>query len=107
MHVYKSIKKTFFVFLLLLAAFLAYSSYTSGENVVVYTDDSVITARVKTALLHTTGLKSTEITVETYKGVVKLSGFIDSKSEIKKAVSVAGHVKGVKSVENDLSVKCS
>ncbi|MGA9855549.1 MAG: BON domain-containing protein [Gammaproteobacteria bacterium] len=89
------------------APLMMYSSAAIGENVATYTDDTVITTEVKTALLHTTGLKSTEITVETYKGIVKLSGFIDSKSEIEKAVDVARHVKGVKSVENDLSVKCS
>lgn len=92
---------------ILSAPLMMYSSVAISENVATYSDDTVITTEVKTALLHTAGLKSTQITVETYKGVVKLSGFIDSKSEIEKAVDVAKHVKGVKSVENALSVKCS
>ncbi len=97
----------FILSILLFAPLITYSSGARCENAAAYTDDAVITTDVKTALLHTTGLKSTEITVETYKGIVKLSGFINSKSDIDKAVNVARHVKGVKSVENDLSVKCS
>jgi osmotically-inducible protein OsmY len=105
-----SIKKRLIAFILstlVLAPLITYSSGAISENAAAYTDDAVITTEVKAALLHTAGLKSTEITVETYKGIVKLSGFIDSKSEIEKAVDVTRHVKGVKSVENDLSVKCS
>jgi osmotically-inducible protein OsmY len=97
----------FVLSILLFAPLLTFSSSAASENAATYTDDAVITTQVKAALLHKAGLKSTEITVETYKGVVKLSGFIDSKSEIDKAVNTAKHVKGVKSVENDLSVKCS
>jgi osmotically-inducible protein OsmY len=97
----------FVLSILLFAPLLTYSSSAISENAATYTDDTVITTQVKAALLHTAGLRSTEITVETYKGIVKLSGFIDSKSEIEKAVEITRHVKGVKSVENDLSVKCS
>jgi osmotically-inducible protein OsmY len=98
---------TAFMFASMLGApLLMYSTGAHSENAIAYTDDAVITTQVKAALLNTAGLKSTEITVETYKGVVKLSGFIDSRSEIEKAVATARHVKGVKSVEDDLSVKC-
>lgn len=98
---------TFIGSLFLFSQLITYSSVAISENAAAYTDDTVITTEVKTALLHTAGLRSAEITVETYKGIVKLSGFIDSKSQIEKAVDVAKHVKGVKSVDNDLSVKCS
>jgi osmotically-inducible protein OsmY len=91
----------------LCAALLSHSSLSRAENVTAYTNDTVITAKVKAALLHTAGLNSTEITVETYKGIVKLSGFIESKSEIKTAIATAKRVQGVRSVENDLSVKCN
>ena len=50
-------------------------------------------------------LKSAEISVETFKGVVQLSGFVSSQSAIDKAIEVARGVKGVKSVKNDIRVK--
>jgi len=68
-------------------------------------DDTVITAKVKTAILGESTLKSTEINVETFKGIVQLSGFVNSQSDVNKAVVVAQNVKGVKSVKNDMRVK--
>ena len=70
-----------------------------------YVDDSVITAKVKAAVLEEPTLKSAEINVETFKGVVQLSGFVISKASIDKAVQVASKVEGVKSVKNDMIVK--
>ena len=68
-------------------------------------DDSVITAKVKAAVLQDPSLKSAEINVETYKGVVQLTGFVNSRTSINKAVEVARGVKGVTSVKNDMIVK--
>ena len=73
----------------------------SGE----YVDDSVITTKVKAAIFNEPTLKSAEINVETFKGVVQLSGFVNSQSDINKAVEVARDVKGVTSVKNDMRLK--
>jgi len=74
---------------------------TPGE----YVDDAVITAKVKAAVLKDASLKSAEINVETYKGIVQLTGFVGSRADIKKATKVAKGVKGVKSVKNDMVLK--
>lgn len=82
------------------------STSTSGnESAGEYLDDTVITARVKTAVFNETTLKSSEINVETYKGVVQLSGFVNSQTDINKAVEIARKVKGVSSVQNDMKLK--
>lgn len=70
-----------------------------------YVDDTVITSKVKAAVLGESSLKSAEINVETYKGVVQLTGFVRSRADIDKAVAVAKAVKGVTSVKNDMIVK--
>jgi len=78
---------------------------TKHESAGAYVDDSVITAKVKAAVLQDPSLKSAEINVETYKGVVQLTGFVNSRTSINKAVEVARGVKGVTSVKNDMIVK--
>jgi hyperosmotically inducible protein len=70
-----------------------------------YIDDSTITAKVKTDLLQDNKVSATNVHVKTYKGVVDLSGFVNSDSEISEAGMVAGQVSGVKSVHNNLIVK--
>lgn len=75
------------------------------ESAGAYVDDSVITTKVKAAVLQEPSLKSAEINVETYKGVVQLTGFVSSRTSINKAVEVARSVKGVTSVKNDMIVK--
>jgi osmotically-inducible protein OsmY len=65
----------------------------------------VITTKVKTAIFQEPNLKSAEINVETYKGVVQLSGFVSSAMAASRAGEVASGVKGVKSVKNDLRLK--
>src|SRR5512139_4097249 len=70
-----------------------------------YVDDTVITTKVKAAILDEPTLKSAEVNVETFKGVVQLSGFVSSHDAEVKAVAVAGKVGGVKSVKNDMRVK--
>ena len=74
---------------------------TMGSNV----DDTVITARVKAALLEDTEVKSSDISVETRKGDVMLSGFVAKKSQISLAEKLAAKQEGVKTVRNELSVK--
>ena len=68
-------------------------------------DDTAITTKVKAAILGEPGLKVSEINVETFKGVVQLSGFVSSRDDIGSAVRVAKAVSGVKSVKNDMQLK--
>ena len=75
------------------------------ESTGEYVDDSVITTKVKSAILDDATLKSFQINVKTFKGVVQLSGFVDSAEYVTKAGEVAGHVLGVKEVRNDLVAK--
>ncbi len=70
-----------------------------------YIDDTVITTKVKVAIMEDPALKSSEINVETFKGVVQLSGFVISQDAINKAVETARSVKGVVSVKNDMQLK--
>ncbi|MDR5900268.1 BON domain-containing protein [Halomonas vilamensis] len=65
----------------------------------------MITAKVKAVIFNETTLKSAEINVETYKGVVQLSGFVNSQAEIDTAVRLAREIKGVKSVRNGMERK--
>ncbi len=75
------------------------------ESVGQYVDDATITTGVKAAILNEPTLKVSEINVETYKGVVQLSGFVAAQDSIAKAASVARTVKGVQSVKNDIRMK--
>jgi len=68
-------------------------------------DDSVITTKVKSALLADPAVKSFDIKVDTRKGVVQMTGFIDNQAGIDAAVALAGKVEGVKSVDNGMTVK--
>ena len=70
-----------------------------------YATDSAITARVKAALLRAEGLRSLEISVQTYKGKVQLAGFADNKFQIAQAARIAAQEPDVKAVLNDLTVK--
>ena len=85
--------------------FLGCASTSTSESTGEYFDDTVITSKVKVAILNEPTLKSTEINVETFKGVVQLSGFVNSHADIAKAMEVARSVKGVKSVKNDMQLK--
>jgi BON domain len=94
-----------FVILMLIATLVACASTSKQEGTGEYVDDSVITTKVKSSLGADDFLKSFEISVETYKGIVQLSGFVDSPKAVDKAGEVASSVKGVKSVKNNLNVK--
>ncbi len=94
-----------FMLLMLIAALVACASTSKQEGAGEYVDDSVITTKVKSLLAADDFLKSFEISVETYKGTVQLSGFVDSQKAVDKAGEIASGVKGVKSVKNNLNVK--
>ena len=81
------------------------ASTPKQEGTGEYVDDTVITGKVKSAILNEPTLKVAEINVETFKGIVQLSGFVSSQAAATKAVSVARDVGGVKSVKNDMQIK--
>jgi hypothetical protein len=95
------------------AAFLAITlvsvvgcaSTSQQEGTGQYIDDTVITAKVKAAIFDDSLTKASEINVETYKGVVQLSGFVSSQAAASRAVDLARGVNGVKSVKNDMRLK--
>ena len=94
-----------FVLLVLIATLVACASTPTRESTGEYVDDSVITTKVKSLLAEDDFLKSFQISVETYKGIVQLSGFVNSRQAVDKAGQIARSVKGVKSVKNNLIVK--
>ncbi len=96
---------SFLVCITLVAAFLGCASTPTRESSGEYLDDSAITARVKAAIFDDSSLKVLQINVETFKGEVQLSGFVDSAQNVRKAGEIARGVKGVVSVKNDLIVK--
>ena len=95
----------FLVCIVLVTAFLGCASTPTREGTGEFVDDSAITAKVKAAILNEPSLKVFQINVETFKGEVQLSGFVDSARSVSKAGEVARGVKGVKSVKNSLIVK--
>jgi hypothetical protein len=99
----KFLSAIFMAFALLTAAGCASTPKQEGTG--EYIDDSVITTKVKAAILNEPTLKSAEINVETFKGTVQLSGFVTSRADMNKAVEVARSVNGVTSVKSDMRLK--
>lgn len=95
----------YFIFLMLMVAFAACASTSTQESTGEYVDDSVITTKVKALLAADDFLKSFQISVETFKGTVQLSGFVGSQNDVNKAGQIARSVSGVKSVKNSLVAK--
>ena len=89
----------------LLALLVGCATTSQHESTGEYIDDTVLTTKVKAAVFNEPSLKSAEINVETFKGVVQLSGFVSSQADINKAVELARGVAGVKSVKNDMRLK--
>lgn len=102
----KQLKYISTIFLILmLATVLGCASTSRQESTGEYFDDSVITTKVKAAIFNEPSLKSAEINVETFKGIVQLSGFVSSAADVQKAAELARSVKGVTSVKNDMRIK--
>jgi len=87
------------------AAFVACASTPQQSSTGEVVDDSVITTKIKTQLAADELLKAFQVSVETRKGIVELSGFVDSQNAKDKAGQIARGVEGVKSVKNALIVK--
>jgi Predicted periplasmic or secreted lipoprotein len=77
----------------------------AGANAGRVIDDSVITAKVKTALISESDTKAYQINVETFQGVVQLNGFVDDANARRRAEQVAQEVEGVKRVQNNLQLR--
>ena len=92
---------TVFAVLLMVGCASTSQKSSTGE----YIDDSAITTKVKAALFNEPTLKASQINVETFKGEVQLSGFVESQTAIDKAVAVTKNVKGVTSVKNDMRLR--
>lgn len=90
---------------ILVLALVACAPTAKREGAGEYVDDSLITTKVKAALVGDPNVKATEVNVETFKGVVQLSGFVSSRDSIQKAIDIARGVSGVRSVKNDMVVK--
>jgi osmotically-inducible protein OsmY len=78
---------------------------TKRESTGEYLDDTVLTTKIKSTFIGDSRLKALDINVKTYKGIVQLSGFVDTQKEADRAVQLARTVKGVKAVNNSLIVK--
>lgn len=90
---------------IMLTVFAGCASTETQEGTGEYIDDTVITAKVKAGIFNESSLKSREINIETFKGIVQLSGFVSSQTEVDRAGAVAAKVAGVKSVKNDIGIK--
>lgn len=96
--------KTLFASLCLLMLF-ACAPTATREGTGEYVDDTVITTKVKAALAADPAVKATEVNVETFRGVVQLSGFISGAEARQRAIEVARTTKGVRGVKNDMVIK--
>lgn len=70
-----------------------------------YIDATVLTSRVKSALLNDPAVSGLSVNVETYKGIVQLSGFVKTVAERNRAIAVAQDIAGVKQVRNDILIR--
>jgi len=93
------------VLLMLIATFVACDSTPKQTSTGEQVDDPAITTNVKSQLAQDDVLKSFQISVETVRGDVQLSGTVDSQKAVDKAGEIAKSVKGVKSVKNNLIIK--
>jgi osmotically-inducible protein OsmY len=89
----------------LVAALVGCAGTPKRESTGEYVDDAAITAKVKAAIAQESALSAFQVNVETFKGVVQLSGFVDTPRNKTRAGEVAAGVKGVKSVMNNIVVK--
>lgn len=103
----KSLNKTLpiLAMALMLAALLGCAGTDTRSATGEYIDDTVITGKVKAAILNHPDLRSSEINVETFRNVVQLSGFVSSQAEFDAAVELTRSVADVQSVRNDMRLR--
>ena len=88
-----------------MVAALGCAATADRQSTAEYADDAWITTKVKSQIFAEPSLKVAQVNVETYKGAVQLSGFVDSAADMEKAVAIARDVKGVASVKNDMQLR--
>ena len=93
------------LFAIVFASALGCAGSATQESTGEVITDSWITTKVKAALIDDPLVKAREVNVETFKGVVQLSGFVSSSSAMYQAIRVANGIKGVTSVKNDMRIK--
>ena len=103
MNPFKRLSALFFA--VVLASALGCAGSATQESTGEYITDSWITTKVKASLAEDPQVKATEVNVETFKGVVQLSGFVSSTAAMQQAVRIANGIKGVTSVKNDMRIK--
>ena len=103
MNVFKRFSAFFLV--ALMAAALGCAGTSEKQGTGEYVDDAWITTKVKAAFVEDPMVKALDIKVDTFKGVVQLSGFANSSAEMQRAAEIARGIKGVKSVKNDVRLK--
>lgn len=101
----KKLIQSLFFGLMLLSTIPACTENTKRESTGEYLDDTVLTTKIKSTFIGDSRLKANDINVKTYKGIVQLSGFVDTQAEADRAVQLARTIKGVKAVNNSLIVK--
>jgi hyperosmotically inducible protein len=85
----------------------ACSSSATRESTGEYIDDSAITAKVKGAFVKDETVKALDVQVETFRGVVQLSGFVDSSLQKSRAEQIARSTNGVRDVTNNIQLKAN
>jgi len=95
----------YFATVLMALALVACAATDKREGTGEYFDDSVVTTKVKAALLKDPAVSGLAVNVETFKGVVQLSGFVATSTERNRAVEVAREVPGVKQIKNDILIR--
>ena len=98
-------KKTTFVMPILMLALASCSMFEGRETAGQYVDDTTITTKVKDAFVADPHVQAMQVNVETMQGVVQLSGFVDSTAMEHRAVRLAQGVSGVKSVQDNMTVR--
>lgn len=101
----KRIFKSLLLSLFLMTIIVSCTENTKRESTGESLDSAVLTTKIKSTFIGDSRLKANDISVETYKGIVQLSGFVDTQAEADRAVQLARTVKGVKAVNNSLIIK--
>lgn len=91
--------------ILLLTTAIGCAGSATQESTGEYIDDTWITTKVKASLVDDPDVKAREVNVETFKGVVQLSGFVESAEAMARAIDIAAGIEGVTSVRNNMTIK--
>jgi osmotically-inducible protein OsmY len=87
------------------ALFTACSATATRQSTGEYIDDTAVTAKVKSAFVSDDTVKALDVQVETFRGVVQLSGFVDSQVQKSRAEEIARGINGVRDVTNNIQLK--